>query len=455
MNDLRKVDSSQIYDICKNIVVSLLSIVVCLVVTEILPFYFAPVIGLGTSAFLFTLIYNNRLRGGCNCMLVPYTLFFCTLGYSFLSILANVFYIWGWMNVPDEFIFFNDPFMPVLWFNPIAFVTSLIVYLRRKRLRVCIECRLNNGSHVDRGVFGSILNTESRLQLKNLLLVFGVCTVVVWMYYIFEYQAINTNPKDRYIFFWITIIILILDITYFLYRYYNLFLDLKENHELITPEEMQGMTVKTYLRYYVICGNKVYLNPESEDATIADRFGIDTPFFIQREAGDINNTEVQRSIRELTGGKEGELRFFFGRRTPDIAKHFVLRFFYFLDGNPEDYEEMNAPGGWFDFEEVKEVYNRRPDLMATLAVNDLTRLATIVVTEKTYKENGQRRNKLKHYRPSFDLIDVRESTINFQDDKWMKVSLFNADKPFFRIRRWLHKMYQGKNVPRTPDRLGR
>lgn len=440
MRDLSKVDSSQIFDICKNIVACLLILIAILIGGRIFPFYLAPVIGLGGAAFVFSLMHNNKLRGGSNCMLIPYALFFCLIAYSFISILVNVMYIWGWMQIPDEFIFFNDPYIPSLWMNPIFFFTLLVVYMRRKRLRLCIECRIINGSHIDRGIFGSILNTESRWQLKNLLYLFGVLSAVVWAYYLFEYQSINTNPKDRYILFWISVIALALDVLYFLYRYYNLYLDLRENDELITPEEMHNMSTKTYLRYYVICGNKVFLNPESEDATTPDRMGIDTPFFTKRQARLLTQPEVQSTIKEMTGGKDGELRFFFGRRTPDIAKHIVLRFFYFLDGKPEDYTEMNAPGGWFDFEEVKEVYNRRPDLMATLAVNDLTRLATIVVTEKTYKENGQRRNKLKSYRPSFDLIDVRDSSIDFQDDKWMKVSMFNADRRFYKIRRWWYRL---------------
>lgn len=444
MRDLSKVDSSQIYDICKNIVACLLILIVILIGSRIFPFYYAPIIGIAGAAFTFSLLYNNKLRGGANCMLVPYSLFFCLLAYSFISILVNVLYIWGWMQIPDEFIFFNDPYIPALWMNPIFFVTLWVIYMRRKRLRLCIECRINNGNHTDRGVFGSILNTESRWQLKNLLLLFGFLTFIVWAYYLLEYQAINTNPKDRYIFYWISIIALVLDIIYFLYRYYNLYLDLRENDELITPEQLNDMTTKTYLRYYVICGNKVYLNPESEDATSPDHMGIDTPFFTKRQANKVTTPEVQDTIRNMTGGKEGELRFFFGRKTPDIAKHIVLRFFYFLDGKPEDYKEMNAPGGWFDFEEVKEVYNMRPDLMATLAVNDLTRLATIVVTEKTYKENGQRRHKLKHYNPTFDLIDVRDSSIDFQDDKWLKVSMFNADSQFYRIRKWWYKLTSGR-----------
>lgn len=443
MWDLHKVESTQIYDICKNVVACLLIIIAVMVGSKLLPFYCAPVIGLVGSGFFYSLLYNNKLRGGTNCMVVPYAMFFGLIAYSFLSILANVFYIWGWMQIPDEFIFFNDPYIPALWLNPIIFITLLTMYARRKRLRLCIDCRINNGTHVERGVFGSILNTESRVQFKNLIVVFGSLSLVVWVYYLIAYTDINTNAKDRYIFFWVTILFLGIDIIYFLYRYYNLFLDLRENNELITPEEIQATGAKTYLRYYVICGNKVYLNPASKDATAPDRLGIDTPFFTSKTVDGVTNPEVLETIKEMTGDKEGELRFFFGRKAPDIARHFILRFFYFLDGSPEDYPEMNAPGGWFDFEEVKEVYNKRPDLMSTLAANDLTRLATIVVTEKTYFENGQRRNKLKSYNPSFDLIDVRDSQIDFQDDKWMKISIFNADTRFFKLKRWWSRMLSG------------
>ena len=449
MKDLSKVDSSQIFDICKNVIVSLFTIIVVLVGSKLLPFYFAPVVGLLGAAFLFSLIYNNKLGGGASCMLIPYALFFSLIAYSFISILVNVLYIWGLMQLPDEFIFFNDPYIPTLWMNPIICISLYVVYLRRKRLHLCIECRIHNGNHIDRGVFGSILNTESRLQLKNILNLFGLLSVVVWVYYLIEYKDINTNAKDRYIFFWISVIVIGLDIIYFLYRYYNLYLDLKENDELITPEEAREMEGKTYLRYYVICGNKVYLNPESDDASTPDHKAIDTPYFVKRNANEVNEPEARSMIKKLTGGRDGELRFFFGRKSPDIAKHFVLRFFYFLDGKPEDYADMNAPGGWFDFEEVKMVYNQRPDLMANLAINDLTRLATIVLTEKRYKENGQRRNRIKNYNPSFDLIDVRDSNLDFQDDKWIKVAVFNADSRFFKIRKWWHDFIGRKKKTKT------
>ena len=57
------------------------------------------------------------------------------------------------------------------------------------------------------------------------------------------------------------IIAFVIDEIYFASRYYNMYLDLKENGEIITEDELGDMTTKTYLRYYVVCGNNIYINP--------------------------------------------------------------------------------------------------------------------------------------------------------------------------------------------------
>lgn len=137
-----------------------------------------------------------------------------------------------------------------------------------------------------------------------------------------------------------------MDELYFASRYYNIYLDLKENSEIITEEELSDMTTKTYLRFYLICGNKVFLNTHVADLHNAGRFYIDTPFLTKRNVNGITTAEVHGIIRRLTGIRDGELRFFYGRKSLDIAKHRILRYFYFLDGKPEDYEEMDIDGEW-------------------------------------------------------------------------------------------------------------
>lgn len=449
MKDLSKVNSYQIFEIWKNISAGLLAVILVVVGSQLLPFYFSPVVGLLGAAFLFTLLYSNKRKHGINCMLVPYAIFFCLIGYSFLSILVNVLYVWGWMRIPDEFVFFNEPYIPTLWMNPIAFFTLLFIYLRRRHLQLCIDCKLQHGSHTDRGVYGSIINVESRFQIKNLLLIAGVLTVAVWTYYLVEYQNINTNPRDRYIFFWITVIVLALDILYFLYRYYNLFLDLKENDELYTPEDLQRLEGKTYLRFYVICDNYIYLTVNDHDASNPNHRGLDTPFFVSRLESTVTSSEASGIIRKLTDTNSGHLRFFYGRRTPDIARHKVLRFFYFLDGKPSDYPDLPGKGEWVDFEQLKQIYSLSPGMLSTMTLNDMSRLATIMVTSKIYKENGQRKLKIKGYQPTFDLLDVRDSNLDFHDDKWLRVSVFNSDHKFFRIRNSWKKITRTQRPPRT------
>lgn len=295
------------------------------------------------------------------------------------------------------------------------------------------------------------MSHESHFQLRNLTIVFGVLTAVVWIYYCVFYVNINLNARDWYIFTWLTIIFFILDELYFISRYYNLYLDLKENDEIITPEELQDMTAKTYLRFYVICGNNIYVDAHAIDPKTPYKEIIDTPFFTKRSVNGISVDEVRRIIRKMTG-KDGELRFFYGRKSSDLKNHSILRYFYFLDGTIEDNTPLNTDGEWMDYEKIKYLYSNNPGRLAEISVADTTRLATIILTEKIFDENGYRKSKIKFYNPSFNLIDVRKSNLDFQDDKWVNISLFNSDTPFYSIKRKWRQMFG--NSKRKTNSLG-
>ena len=103
-----------------------------------------------------------------------------------------------------------------------------------------------------------------------------------------------------------------------------------------------------------------------------------------------------------------------------MSKHSILRYFYFLDGEPKDYNEMNVDGEWMDYEKIKYLYSSNLGKLAKLSVTDTTRLATIILTEKIFDENGFRKSKIKMYNPTFNLIDVRKSQLDFQDDKYSR-----------------------------------
>lgn len=442
MRDLEKVNASQLFAFWKNLSIGMLVLTGTLFLSWIFPSYFSPIVGLIAAAFLYTMLYNNRITSSSTCMVVPYAMFYCMISYSFLSIILNVSDIWNVIKIPKELSFFNDPYMPALILDPVCFVTMLIFYLRRNRLSICIDCKISKGLSIERGKLGEILNIESRLQLINLIWVFAVLSGVVWIYYmIFYYHNALVNNRDWYIFLWLNIIAILLDETYFAARYYNIYLDLKENGEIITEEELSDMTTKTYLRFYVVCGNKVFINTRVADAHRANQYVIDTPFVTKRNVNGITTAEVHGIIQRLTGVRDGELRFFYGRKSLDVAKHRILRYFYFLDGDIEDYKDMDIDGEWTDFDFLKLVYNNQPTDMSNILLTDISRMVTVVLTQKLFDERGYRKIKVKSYRPSFDLVEVRKGNYDFQDDRWIRIAMYNSDTRGFHVRRWWNRFF--------------
>lgn len=435
MEDLTKVNSLQLYRFWKNLSIGLLSLIAMLAISRILPFYASPIVAFLCSALLYTLIYNNRISSDGNCVIVLYSLLYCVINYTIATVMLSVLEIWNIVSLPDEFLFLNDPYIPSLLFCPICFLTLIVLYIRRNSLSFCQSCKLKTGGLYERGRNGQIFRYESFYQIKNLIYLFGSLSVLIWSYYQFVFIKLALNSRDWYVFTWLSIIAFIIDEIYFIYRYYNLYLDLKENDEIITEEELQDMTAKTYLRYYVICDNKIFLDPHTITPQQTYKEVLDTPFITKRAVNGIPLPEVLSIIQRLTGVKDGELRFFYGRKSPDLKNHSLLRYFYFLDGKPEDYPELPLDGEWVDFDDVKRMYTHTPGKFAPRAISDLSRLATIILTEKIFTEDGKRKSKIKSYSPTFNLRDVRASQLDFQDDKWVRISMFNSDTPFYKIKK--------------------
>ena len=288
MKDLEKVNASQLFSFWKNLSVGLLVMMGTFFLSWAFPFYFSPIIGLLAAAFLYTMLYNNKMRPSSTCMVVPYAMFYCMIVYAFLSIILNVLDIWSVISVPKELSFFNDPYIPALLLDPVCLLVMVVFYTRRNKLAICIDCKITKGLVIERGRLGEILSSESRLQLVNLIWLFAVLSVIIWVYYFVWYYTFTLiNSRDWYIFVWINIIAFILDELYFASRYFNIYLDLKENGEIITEEELSDMTTKTYLRFYVICGNRIFVNTRVADASESNRFMLDTPFVTKRNVNGI------------------------------------------------------------------------------------------------------------------------------------------------------------------------
>ena len=203
------------------------------------------------------------------------------------------------------------------------------------------------------------------------------------------------------------------------------------------------MTTKTYLRIYVICGNSIYVNTKILDPKMPYRQIIDTPFVTKRNVNGITTSEVNGIVSKMVD-VPGQLRFFFGRKNPDMEKHSLLRYFYFLDGKPEDYPKLRIDGEWMDFDRIKHIYNSSPTLMSGIFLGDMSRMTTIVLTQKIFDDRGFRKIKAKSYQPTYTLEEVRDNDYDFQDDKWVRVAMFNSDDRGFHMRRFFQKFRKQK-----------
>ena len=90
MEDLTKVNSLQLYRFWKNLSIGLLSLIAMLAISRILPFYASPIVAFLCSAFLYTLIYNNRISSDGNCVIVLYSLLYCVINYTIATVMLSV-----------------------------------------------------------------------------------------------------------------------------------------------------------------------------------------------------------------------------------------------------------------------------------------------------------------------------------------------------------------------------
>lgn len=435
--EFQKVNTEQIFLMWRNVAVSMLSLVLLDVLTTLLPAIFAPVISTVIAIFLYYQVVSSSSSRNETCGIVPYVLFLVVTSYTVVVVLVNMLHVWAVVSLPDEMVFFDKPYLQSLLLAPIGFVTTLIIYLNRRRLTLCVNCKLTNGSPLDRGRVGVIYSNESAFQMLNIMALYAILTIVIYIYYLLEFIDISITPRDRFIFSGVSIFFYIIDIVYFAMRYYNLYLDLKERDELLSPYDINTLGTRTYVRFYVIAGDSMYMASSAHDGFKDDESDvIDTPFLIKRTVSGIQEYEIKQFIETQTGVHDGELRFFYGRAVADAVGRKVLRYFYFLPGEPEDYPKLEVDGVWISSNKLKTIYNNTPDRLSTVCLSDISRIALVTITSKTYDDNGERRTRLTHYRPSFSLRELRHDNLDFQDDKWIRISMFNSDTSFYHFKRW-------------------
>lgn len=451
MRDLQKVNLLQLYLFWKNLSIAVLLLIALLTASAWTHSIYAIFTAIGSAFIIYWRIYANKTSHHPTYMLVSYALMLSIIIFTVIQMAVSLIQAWHIYEFSEHFSIFKGPrTLSILILAPVCFVTLSVVYLRRKKLHRYLDDKFGVNSDVFlKGKLGAILTRESRIQVFNLLIIFGLLSVINWTYYsFFFYKDAVLTMKDIYIFYWVNVCGLVFFLLYLLVHNYNMDLDLRQSGNLLTPEEVSNLTHKNYFRYFVVCENHLFVSYECEDPDYTAHKVLDTPFFQSRTGRMISEPEIKNMIAKATGVNNGELRFLFSFPAPGLNNHHVSRYFYFLSGQLTDYPQLDeSKGEWMTMNRLQEINRKRPHALSSYLLADTNRLLTIMQTKKMYDEHGNRRYKIKSYMPPFRLEDIRTSDTDFQSNKWLDIATFNCDKPFFRLRRLLHTLRRGaKNV---------
>ncbi len=94
MEDFEKVTSIQLYKLWRNLTIGMVTVIVMMTMSKLLPYFLSPVVSLLCAAALYTYIYDSKVKRDTSCMIIPFGMLYALVGYSFVTIFLNVLYAW-------------------------------------------------------------------------------------------------------------------------------------------------------------------------------------------------------------------------------------------------------------------------------------------------------------------------------------------------------------------------
>ena len=107
----------------------------------------------------------------------------------------------------------------------------------------------------------------------------------------------------------------------------------------------------------------------------------------------------------------------------------------------KELDERYPSAVWMTAEELDVMSEK--GLFSPFFTAELYRLYKVAMAWKSYSHDGRRLYKIKHYRPSFRLRDVKEWEVDYDDPNWLYVSDNNEDVPFWKLREFWRKYVMG------------
>lgn len=406
--------------IWRNYVIGILPLALVPVFIFVLPFGVCQFLTLAMTFGLFAFVRCNRVSRSETCMLIPFTSARALLALTVVYVVID----FAFHDLPEGTI---KPYKALI-VSVVTFLVVLGTEWRGGRNSLCIDCMMRNGSPFERRILGHIYSSENHYLVPRLLLIVGLVVALGWGYWYFGYKQAYYEWSDSLVFYLLPLIVFVFDACILVYRYYLLY---TFGHE--QPSTIVEGTKK--LRVILICGNRACY-------AIGKDGLLDTPFTVDDTFSEIISSGVVREYMTKSVGVS-TMKFCYG--TIDIrSRKAVEHYFCFVDSE-DVVRQFAADEGvqlqWMEKDEI--AANFRSDKFSPFAVAEISRVFNIMVTSKIFDLSGRRKIKLRGYVPPLSIDEIRNSDVDFSDNRWMILSRFNKSNSFYWLRVLWYKYIEG------------
>lgn len=403
---------------------------------------YMPFVAFGMQFILFLMIKWNREKKLPVCYVYPFVVSRTLFWSGVVMLVINILYSRWFSHIifDQNTINHEIPFICSLIVSPIAFACCLWAHTHQRTLSFCRDCKMRSGTPAERGFLGMIFTREGQYQIfVAMWIAIGVCATA-WPYYLLTYVNDSLTVPDRFVFFWMQLFLWLASIVYMGLRYLGIWAYYCQNIEGSPTRHGRS----TQLRFIVICDNMICLRHPQVGAEVAEPGAhyFDTPessFIPWRE--NVPMTDAITAFRNHTDIFDTDIRFYYSNISGNADCN-IFHYFAFLTASQrEKFSAENPDCIWVTFRDVAKMINDHR--LAPLMSAEITRLYTMAMAWKTYLPNGKRRYRIKHYKPTFHLEDIKTWDVDFNDPTWLYVADNNQDTPFYTFRRFWRKYING------------
>ncbi len=405
---------------------------------------YLPFVAFGMQLILFALIRRNREARLPICYLFPFIISRVLFWSAVVMLILNglysrwiIHYVFDPATINAEI-----PFICQLIVGPVTMLLCLWATFNKRNLSFCRDCKMRHGTPAERGFLGKIFTQEGQYQVRFMLLIATIRSAIGWGYYALMYVNTNLNTPDRFVFFWGPALIWLAAAGYLGLRYLGIWGYYRQNVE----GSAERLGSYTLIRYIMIWDNYICLRlPETDSdkmILIQNDTRLDIPIHTSiHKRETLSQYDATLFFGDLSHIKNADVRLMY-KNISGNADCNIFHYLCFLnDEEKNKFSAANPDCRWYSLLEIQKIINTGK--CNPLFSAEITRLYAIAMAWKTYTRDGKRRYKIKHYKPTFRVRDIKDWDVDYNDPQWLYISSNNEDVPLFNLRRFWRKYVNG------------